>query len=70
MKHPNVMWQVRAADGRLVSCLLASGASTHAVVRYVDEIVCDVEEFHDLDAARERVRALYADVARRAPRDV
>lgn len=67
MKHPNLVWEVRGADGRLVSCLLVTGASTHVVVQYVDEIVFDVEEFADLKAARERVGILYADTARRTP---
>jgi len=69
MKHPNLVWQVRSADGLLVSCLLVSEASTHSVIQYVDQTLCDVEEFADLQTARERVRRLYADAARRtAPR--
>ncbi|HEY5617269.1 MAG TPA: hypothetical protein VIK60_04950 [Vicinamibacterales bacterium] len=64
MKHPNLVWQVRSRDGRLVSCLLAPCRLSHAVVQYVDSIVCDVEEFDDLNAARERVRMLYLDAAR------
>lgn len=66
MKHPHLMWQVRSANGFLVSCLLVSDASTHSVIQYVDQTVCDVEEFNDLQAARERVRSLYVDAARRA----
>lgn len=61
MKHPNLVWEVRSRDGRLMSCLLASGVLAHAVVRYVDEIVSSVEEFDDLAAAREHVRRLYTD---------
>ena len=63
MKHPCLAWEVRRADGRLVSCLLVSGACTHAVVQYVDEIFSELEEFDDVKTARERVRTLYADVA-------
>jgi hypothetical protein len=68
MKHPNLLWEVRCADGRVVSCLLESGASTHAVVQYVDEVVSNVEEFDDVRAARDRERALYTELAR-GPRE-
>ena len=67
MKHPNLIWEVRRADGRVMSCLLESGASTHTVVQYVDEMLSDVEEFNDLHAARERERTLYVEMARRTP---
>jgi len=67
MKHPNLEWEVRSMDGRLVSCLLAPCALAHAVVQYVDEMVSTVEEFDDLNAARERVWVLFVDTARRTP---
>ncbi|MGH9257321.1 MAG: hypothetical protein ACRD3C_22405 [Vicinamibacterales bacterium] len=63
MTHPNLVWQVRSTDGRLVSCLLARCAQAHTVIQYVDEIIADVEEFDDVETARERVRALYQDTA-------
>ena len=65
MKHPNLVWEVRRADGSVMSCLLESGPSTHAVVKYVDGEFSDVEEFKNLRAARQRTRSLYVEAARR-----
>ena len=64
MKHPNLVWEVRRADGSVMSCLLESGASTHTVVKYVDGEFSDVEEFRNLRAARQRTRLLYVEAAR------
>jgi hypothetical protein len=62
MKHPSLVWEARAADGRVVSCLLESAVYTHAVVQYVDGEFAEVEEFTDLRAAKQRTRTLYAQV--------
>jgi hypothetical protein len=59
LKHPDLVWEVRADDGRLLSCLLASRPHVHVVVQYVDEIISSVDEFDDLNVAWECVRKLY-----------
>jgi hypothetical protein len=63
MRHPNLVWQVRSGNGTVVSCFLAPSGLIHAVIRIVDDVVAEVEEFDDLETAQERVRALYADTA-------
>ena len=59
MKHPDLVWEVVADGGRLLSCLLASRPHAHVVVQYVDEIISSVDEFDNLDVAWECVRKLY-----------
>ncbi len=66
MKHPNLVWEARRPDGSVMSCLLESGAATHAVVLFVDGDFFDVKEFADLRSARARTRSLYVEAVKPA----
>ena len=66
MKHPNLVWEARRPDGSVMSCLLESGAATHAVVLFVDGEFFEVKEFADLRTARQRTRSLYVEAIKSA----
>ena len=67
MKHPNLVWEGRRTDGRLISCLVLPAWPKHAVLCYLGEVIEDAEEFEQLEVAQRRAQELKGTVLRYSP---